>query len=184
MKEYKEYLVIGLIVLVAVFVGVFAARFIPTSQLTGDFPQGIVPSQLLTVNSANGGVTPIGSFSFGFGGTAPANQIVTAYTATTSYPAATVALGTLTSSTSTTSTVVTFSAPGFSVGDACEVAYNGTTSTLPFGADAFVTAVNGTAVTSTVTFWNGAASSITLTPTSSATGASSTLKTTCFHTGV
>ena len=73
---------------------------------------------------------------------------------------------------------------GCTVGDGCNVSYNGTTSTSPFGADGFVTAVSGSNVSATVTFWNGANGPISLTPTSSATGVSSTLKATCFHTGV
>lgn len=178
----KKYLaLIGIVVLAgALYLGLASNKPI----LGGDFAGGIVPNQLFTANIGTNGITPIGNLSIGFGGTAAANQLPVLYTATTAYPASAVTLGSITASTSTTSTVVSFNASGFSVGDACEVSYNGATTTSAFGADAFVTAVSGNAVTSTVTFWNGATSPITLTVTSTATGASSTLKVTCFHAGV
>jgi hypothetical protein len=180
----KKYLALTGFAVIAVVGAVYLSLSSNKPLLGGDFAGGILPSQLFTANTATNGITPIGNLSIGFGGTAAANLIPVLYTATTAYPAATVTLGPLVSSTSTTSTVLSFIAPGFSVGDGCEVAYNGTTSTLPFGADAFVTAVNGNSVSTTATIWNGAGSIITLTPTSSATGVSSTLKVTCFHTGV
>ena len=179
---------IGLVVVLSLVCGVVGAK-LSAPLLGGDFAGGIVPSQLLTANTATGGVTPVGNLSLGFGGTAANNLIPTLYTAVVTYPwtpssTSPITLGPVTAATSTTSTVVAFTAPGFSVGDACEVAYNGAPTSTPFGADAFVTAVSGNAVTTTVTFWNGATSAVTLTVTSTATGVTSTLKTTCFHTGV
>ena len=178
----KKYLaLIGIVVIAgALYLGLASNK----PLLGGDFAGGIVPNQLFTANTATNGITPIGNLSVGFGGTAAANQIPVVYTATTSYPAAQVTLGPITANNSATSTSFAFNASGLSVGDSCEVAYNGNTSTAAFGADAFVTAVNGNAVTSTVTFWNGSTASTTLNVTSTATGASSTLKATCFHTGV
>ena len=172
---------------VAVLIAVAGFQFVAggvTPMLGGDFAGGVTPTNLLTASVSNGGVTPVGNLAFGFGGTAPANQIVTLYTATEAYPATAFNLGAITNATSATSTSFGFTASGFSVGDPCEVGYNGATTTSAFGADAFVTAVSGNAVTTTVTFWNGSSAAITLTATSSATGVSSTLKTTCFHTGV
>jgi len=188
----KEYLKVGAVILVAAFVGaVGAIKLSATPQLAGDFPGGILPTQLVTGNDAAGYAYPVGSLAWGapnglyIGGLAAANELTAFNTAVTNYPVSSnVNLGSITAATSTTSTVVAFSASGFSVGDACEVSYNGTTSTSPFGADSFITAVNGSSVSATVTFWNGATSLVTLTPTSSATGVSSTLKVTCFHTGV
>jgi hypothetical protein len=181
----KDLLVVAAVVVVCSIVGGFVGAKVFAPQLAGDFPGGITPNNLLQANVSNGGLTPVGSLSFGFGGTAPANQIVTLVTTDVNYPTSTnVNLGPLVSSTSTATTSVAFSASGLSVGDACEVSYNGATTTGAFGADSFVTAVSGSNVTATVTFWNGGAAAIALTPTSSATGISSTLKTTCFHTGV
>lgn len=183
MNTHKKLVIGGIVAVVLAF---FVGSAIQSQTLRGgDFAGGIVPSQLFTANGSTNGVTPVGNLNIGFGGTAAANQIVTVYTAVANYPAATnVTLGGFTAATSTTSTAVSFSASGFSVGDSCEIAYNGATTTSAFGADAFVTAVSGNNATATVTFWNGASSAITLTPTSSATGVSSTLKATCFHTGV
>jgi len=189
----KEYLKAGLVGAVAIFLGGFLAlRFGPVAapQTGGDFAGGIQPSQLFSANVTTNSVTPNLSNLYvngavSVGGTGANNQVTAFYTATTAYPTAAVTLGPVTASTSTTSTAESFNAPGFSVGDACEVAYNGNgTSTLPFGADAFISAVSGNAVTATVTFWNGNTANLTLTVTSTVTGASSTLKTTCFHTGV
>jgi len=166
-----------------VLVGVFGYQSLAT-KLGGDFAGGVTPTQLFTPNVSTGGITPVGNLSIGFGGTAAANQITALYTATTAYPSAIVNLGSILSSTSTTSTVVSFTASGFSVGDACNVAYNGASTTGAFGADSFVTAVSGNNISATVTFWNGLSSVVPLNVTSTATGVSSTLKTTCFHTGV
>jgi hypothetical protein len=190
----KDYLIVGLIIAVAVCVGIVGGVKLSPS-LGGDFPGGQLPTNLMTgvdspVGTAAGYVSPVGNLALlsnggiGAGGVTAANNLTETFTATTSYPSAAVTLAPVTAATSTTSTAVAFTAPGFSVGDACEVSYNGATTTSAFGADAFITAVNGIAVTTTVTFWNGSASAISLTPTSSATGVSSTLKTTCFHTGV
>jgi hypothetical protein len=171
-------------------VGVFAVNQLTSSQLGGDFAGGITPSNLFSANVSANSVTPNLSNMYlnggiSVGGTAANNQIPVVYTATTVYPASAVTLGPIQATTSTTSTAVSFTATGFSVGDACEVAYNGNgTSTTPFGADAFITSVSGNAATATVTFWNGNSASLTLTATSTVTGVSSTLKTTCFHTGV
>jgi hypothetical protein len=181
--------------LLVAFAGLIAVvglvSFSNRQQLGGDFPQGMQPSQLLTASSGASSVSPVSGLpnflvpgAISAGGVAAGNQLTVVYTATTSYPSAAANLGPIQAATSTTSTVVSFVASGFSVGDPCEVSYNGATTTGAFGADSFVTAVNGNAVSATVTFWNGAGSLITLTPTSSATGVSSTLKTTCFHTGV
>jgi hypothetical protein len=185
----KQYFIFGLIALVAVVVGTAAVRLVPQSQTGGDFPQGIVPSQLFTASTGTNSVTPVLSNlllngAVSVGGTAAANQLAALYTATSAYPTTAFNLGPVTAATSTTSTAVSFTAPGFSIGDPCYVGYNGATTTSQFGTDGFVTAVSGNAVTTTVTFWNGSSSAITFTVTSTATGASSTLKATCFHTGV
>jgi hypothetical protein len=160
-------------------------------QLGGDFAGGIVPGNVWVCSAATQSCTPVNGVpnlylngAISVGGTAANNQIPVVYTATTSYPATAFNLGPIQGTTSTTSTSQSFTAPGFSVGDACEVSYNGASTTGAFGADAFVTAVSGNAVTTTATFWNGGSSAITMNVTSSATGASSTLKVTCFHTGV
>lgn len=166
-----------------VLVGIFGYQALAPLR-GGDFAGGVVPNNLWTASVSTGGVTPVGNLSVGFGGTAAANQVVTLYTAVVAYPAAVVNLGSILSSTSTTSTVVAFNAAGFSVGDACNVSYNGASTTGAFGADGFVTAVSGNAVSATVTFWNGLSSIVPLNVTSTATGVSSTLKATCFHTGV
>jgi hypothetical protein len=168
----------------------FAVNKLTSSILGGDFAGGIVPSQLFSANASTNSVTPnlsnlLVPGAVSVGGVAANNQIPIVWTATTSYPAAATTLGPIQATTSTTSTAISFTAAGFSVGDACEITYNGTgTSTTPFGADGFVTAVNGNAVTTTVTFWNGNSASLTLTVTSTVTGVSSTLKATCFHPGV
>lgn len=185
MSNSTKAIIAVVVVLVLAFVGIKVF----TPALGGDFAGGIVPSQLFTANSSQNSVTPVLSNLYlnggvSVGGTAAANQIPVIYTATTSYPSTAVTLGGFTASTSTTSTSFAFSASGFSVGDACEVGYNGATTTSAFGLDALITAVSGNNVTATVTFWNGASTAITLTVTSTVTGASSTIKTTCFHTGV
>lgn len=190
----KEYLKDGLVLLVAAALGgLVVVGVTRPADLAGDFPGGITPTQLFTANSSAGSVSPISGLpnvlvpgAISAGGTVAANQVTVVYTATTSYPTANVNLGPIQATTSTTSTTLAFNASGFSVGDACEVTYNGATTTGAFGADAFITSVSTStnAATATITFWNGASSLITFTPTSSATGVSSTLKTTCFHTGV
>lgn len=164
--------------------GVVAYKLNNAPLAGGDFPGGIVPSNLWSVNTSTGAITPIGSFNVGVGGTAYANQITALYTATTSYPTAAITLGPITANNSATSTSFAFNASGLSVGDSCQVTYNGGPTSGAFGADAFITAVSGNNVTGTATFWNGATASTTLNVTSTATGASSTLKLTCFHTGV
>jgi hypothetical protein len=156
--------------------------------LGGDFAGGITPSNLFTASTATNSVTPILSNvlvpgTVSVGGTGVNNQVTTVYTGVATYPSAAVTL--LSSSTpfgSATTTQVAFTASGFSVGDPCEVEYTFTTSTVLTSAN--VTAVSGNAVTSTATFLNTIGSSITLTVTSTVTGVSSTVKTTCFHTGV
>ncbi len=174
----------SLVIVCSIFGGVVGAKFF-APKLGGDFAGGIVPQQLFTTDTTNHGITPIGNLNYGFGGTAAANQVATLYTATANFPVSSnVNLGPITAATSTATTTIAFSASGFSVGDACNVSYNGTTSTNAFGADGFVTAVSGSNVTATVTFWNGANFIVALTPTSTATNASSVLKATCFHTGV
>jgi hypothetical protein len=187
----KDKLILGLTVAVAVFVGVLGLRLIPGTQTGGDYAGGIQPSNLFTGNVTTNSVTPNLSNLFlngsiSVGGQAANNQIPVVYTATTAYPASSNVLrGPLVSSTSTATTSVAFTSSGFSVGDACEVTYNGAgTSTNALGADAFVTAVSGSNVTATVTFWNGASGVTTFTVTSTVTGVSSSLKATCFHTGV
>jgi hypothetical protein len=182
--------VLGIVaVLVVGFLGWKALQ----PQTGGDFAGGITPSQLFTANSSANSITPVLSNLYltggvSVGGTAAANQIPVIYTATTQFPATTtLTLGPIQATTSTTSTAVSFSASGFAIGDACEVFYNGNgTSTTAFGADGFITAYSTStgAATATVTFWNGNSAAITFTVTSTVTGVSSTIKTTCFHTGV
>jgi hypothetical protein len=173
----------------------------PAAQTGGDFPGGQAPSQLLSASVSGGAgsgyVTPVGNLAMlptgaiGAGGQAANNAVTEIYTAVATYPwtpssTSAITLGPIQSTTSTAVTQLAFTSAGFVVGDACEVFYNGasTTATQGFGADAFVTAVSGNAVTSTVTFWNGATSTIPLNVTSTASGVTSTLKVTCFHAGV
>lgn len=190
----KDYLYAGLTGAVAVCLGVFVGLFLyakSVPQTGGDFAGGVVPVQLLTANVSTNSVTPVLSNLYlngavSVGGTEAGNQITAFYTATTSYPAASATLGAITASTSTTSTNITFTAPGFAVGDYCNVSYNGATTTSAFGMDGEITAYSTSTnqATATVTFWNGSSSAITFTPTSSFTGVSSTVKATCYHTGV
>jgi hypothetical protein len=185
----NKYLIAGLVV-VAVVAGAVGSYLVQTPLLGGDFAGGITPSQLFTASTATNSVSPILSNmlvpgAVSAGGVAANNQITVAYTATTSYPTVgSSTLGPVTANTSATTTQVTLIAAGFAVGDACEVAYNAGPTSTAFGADAFVTAVNGGTATATVTFWNGGIATTTLNATSTVTGVSSTLKTTCFHTGV
>lgn len=189
---------VGLVAVVAILTGGLGGyavyKLSATPLLGGDFAGGITPSNLFTGSASggvgNGYVTPNGSLgllatgAIGAGGQAANNAVTEIYTATTSYPASAVTLGPISATNSATSTSIGFTAPGLSVGDACEVTYNGGPTSTAFGADAFITAANGNSVTGTATFWNGGTASTTLTVTSTATGASSTLKLTCFHTGV
>ena len=190
----NKYFTWGLVALAVVCVGGWAIANKP--QLGGDFAGGQVPSNLWTGSAATNSVSPITSNVFipgavSAGGVGANNQVTIVYTAVTTYPwtpssTGGILLGPVSATTSTTSTVLAFNATGFAVGDACEVAFNGTTSSLPFGADAFVTSVATAtnAVSATVTFWNGANQIIGFNNTSTGSGVTSTLKTTCFHTGV
>ena len=101
------------------------------------------------------------------------------YVGTALYPASAITLGAITVATSSTSTVVSVPYGGFNVGDACNINFNGAPAAA-FGADAFITTSTASAATATVTLWNGASTALTLNTTSSITGASSTLKVTCF----
>ena len=186
----SEKVVAWIVVAAVIVLGVWF--FLPKTaqQVAGDFPGGVVPTNLLTASVATQQVYPVGALAFAapnglyIDGQSASNEFTAFYTATTSYPATNITLAAITAATSTTSTVVGVPASGFSVGDACEVSYNGATTTGAFGADSFITAASAGSATATVTFWNGATSAILLTATSSATGVSSTLKVTCFHTGV
>jgi hypothetical protein len=157
-------------------------------QTGGDFAGGITPSQLFTANTTTNSVTPIVSNLYvnggiSAGGVAAGNQITAVYTGVAIWPvAATTILSSSTPFGSATTTQVSFNAAGFAIGDPCEVEYTGTTSTLLTSAN--VTAVNGNAVTSTVNVLNATGASVTVTATSTVTGVSSTIKTTCYHTGV
>jgi hypothetical protein len=170
--------------------GIFV--FTRPAQLAGDFPGGIVPSNLFTASAANNSVTPVLSNllvngAVSAGGTAAANQTVQQFTATTSYPtASTVTLGPVSASTSTTSTSINIPFGGFSIGDPCsEIFYNGASSSAPLVSyDGNITAVGSGSATATVIFFNASSSSVVFNTTSSATGASSTLKVTCRHAGV
>lgn len=194
-------LLVGLSVAVALVVGLFIGRIGTSQPLTGgDFPGGQAPSQLLSASVSGGAgsgyVTPVGNLAMlptgaiGAGGQSANNAVTEIYTSVVTYPwtpssTSAVTLGPIAGATSTTSTVMSFTAPGFSVGDACEISYNGIpTSSALFGADGFITSVSGNAASATVTFWNGMSTATTLTVTSTATGVTSTLKATCFHTGV
>jgi len=179
-------LFIGLLVLGSLVGGIIGAKYFAPS-LGGSFAGGVTPNQLLQASVVNGGVTPVGSLSFGFGGTAPANQITEIYTAVATYPwtpsstsAITIASSSFTAA--QTSTQIAFNAPGFVVNDHCQVQYTGTTSTLY--TTGIVTAVNGNAVTSTITFLNATGATVPMTVTSTVTGVTSTVKATCFATGV
>jgi len=134
-----------------------------------------------------GGVAVLALVAAFFGGQAtapkslqPLGSYVPSYVATAAYPASAITLGTILTSTSTTSTLVSFPYGAFNVGDACNVYFNNAPSNSEFGADAFVTTSTATNATVTVTFWNGSSTAITLNTTSSITGATSTVKLTCF----
>jgi hypothetical protein len=149
-----------------------------------------VPTNLFTASAANNSVTPVLSNFYvnggiSAGGVAPANQTAFQYTATTSYPSSAVTLGPTSATTSTRSTSLTVTAGGFSIGDPCsEIFYNGVSSTSLVSFDGNITAVGNGTATATIIFFNAANSTTTFTVTSTATGASSTLKATCRHAGV
>lgn len=178
----------GLVVL-AVFGGMLGAYLMRPAQTGGDFAGGIVPTNLWTGNAATNSVTPVtanvlvnGAISIG--GTSANNQFPVAYTAVAVYPGQTslsIPSGASPSSSATT-TQVAFSASGFAIGDPCEVQYNFSTSTIITSGN--VSAVNGSAVTTTVSLLNTTGAGVTATVTSTVTGASSTIKATCFATGV
>jgi hypothetical protein len=184
---------IALLVVLSLVGGVIGAKVL-APLIGGDFAGGIVPSNLWTGNAASNYVNPVGTFAvaapggFYFGGTAANNQVPTVYTAVGTYPwtpssTSAITISSLASaSSSATTTSLSFTAPGFSVGDPCEVQYTGSTSTLITSAN--VTAVSGSAVTSTATFLNVSGSSVTLYATSTVTGVTSTIKLTCIATGV
>ena len=178
MKDYlKDFVFLGLAVALGITLGSLASSSLRlVSQTGGDFAGGVLPSQLLSASVANGGITPVGNLSFGFGSTAPANQVVTLFTATSTYPTSTIVLGNITQTSSSATSSISFTAPGFTVGDTCSVAYAGAPTSTQFGADGFITAVSGNTNTSTITIWNGNSANLTLN--------SSTLKVTCIHTGV
>jgi hypothetical protein len=187
----KKYLAFIGIALVAVLALVFAAS--NKDQLGQDFAGGQLPTNLLTgadspVGGAPGYVSPVGGLALlapggiGAGGTAANNQITVTYTGVVVWPLTATTIGSSSLATAATTTQVGFTSAGFAVGDPCEVEYTGTTSTLLVSAN--VTAVNGNAVTSTVDFLNTTGASVTVAVTSTVTGVSSTLKTTCFHAGV
>src|SRR5579884_4310926 len=98
--------VIGVLVLVAgIYVGsLYAVN--NASQVGGDFPGGIVPSQLFSANSGTNSVSPISGLpnllvpgSISAGGTSANNQVTVVYTATTAYPAMAFNLGAITQAT-------------------------------------------------------------------------------------
>ena len=181
---------IGLGIVVLSLLGGFIGAKVSAPLTGGDIAGGVMPTNLWTGNGATNSVTPVtanvlvpGAISAG--GVSANNQIPVIYTAVQTWPwtpsstnPVTIASGT----NNTTSTTVSFNSPGFVVGDPCEVQYTGTTSTL--FTQAFVTAVNGNAVTSTVSLLNATLASITATVTSTVTGVTSTLKATCLATGV
>jgi hypothetical protein len=181
---------VGLVAVLALLAGVVGGYVVNklSPLVGGDFAGGIVPSQLFSASTATNSVSPILSNllvpgAVSVGGVAANDQITTLYTATTSYPAgtSTVSLGPVTSASSAATTTVGGLSGPFAVGDACEVTYTGAPTNTAFGADAFISAVNGNAASATVTLWNGGAATTTF------TGSSTlplVLKATCFHTGV
>ena len=186
----KEYIAVVVVAVVGSFLGFSAAAHFFTPQLGGDFAGGITPNNLFSANVSLSSVTPVLSNLYvnggiSAGGVGANNQITTIYTATAAYPTVAGTIGSAATSTFTaqaTTTQVAFNAAGFSIGDDCNVTYTGTTSTLIYSGT--VTAVSGSAVTSTITMLNATGSIIPVTVTSTVTGASSTIKATCFHTGV
>jgi hypothetical protein len=186
MNKSDTAVAVGLIVL-AVLGGLFGAWLYVANrpQTGGDFAGGIQPSNLWNGTASTNSVSPVLSNVYvpgnlSVGGVGANNQLTEIYTAVGNFPSA---AGTLSGSTSTASTTqIAFTASGFAVGDPCEVEYNFTTSTLLTSAN--VTAVSGNAVTTTVSFANGSGVSIADAVTSTITGVSSTVKATCFHTGV
>jgi hypothetical protein len=188
---------ISLLVVGSLVGGIVGAHFF-APILGGDFAGGNLPSQLMTgvdapVGSAPGYVSPVGGLALfaqggiGAGGTAAANNITETYTAVATYPwtpsstsAITIASSTFTAA--QTSTQISFTAPGFVIGDPCEVQYSGTTSTLV--TQAYVTAVSGNSVTTTVSLYNYTGATVQMTVTSTVTGVTSTVKATCIATGV
>jgi hypothetical protein len=186
--EMKEYFFIGLAIAVGVFLGALGFSFVHPSAMTGgDFAGGIQPSQLLTANVTTNSVTPSLSNlyvngSISAGGVAANNQLAEVYTGVTVWPLSATTIATSSFASAATTTSVAFTSPGFAIGDPCVEQYSGTTSTLIMSGQ--VTAVSGSAVTSTVTILNATGASVSVTVTSTVTGVSSTLKTTCFATGV
>jgi hypothetical protein len=181
-------LLIGLMVVLGVVGGMVGAVLVKGPLTGGDYAGGIQPSQLFTGNVTTNSVTPnlanlLVSGAVSAGGIAANNQITAIYTAVQNFPTigGTFAAGATPSST-VTSTNIAFSANGFAVGDTCEIEYNFTTSTLLTSGN--VSAVSGSNVTTTVTFLNATGLSVSDAATSTITGVSSTVKATCYHTGV
>jgi hypothetical protein len=180
----------SLVVGIALVCGVVGSVFVNaiTPMVGGDFAGGIQPANLFTANASTNSVTPnlsnlLLNGAISVGGQSANNQITQQYTAVGFYPSVggSIISG-ATPSSSATSTTLAFTAPGFSVGDPCEIEYNMTTSSLLTSGN--VTAVNGSAVTTTISLENISGSNIPVTVTSTITGVTSTVKATCFHTGV
>jgi hypothetical protein len=184
----KNYLIVAGAVVVALVAAVVVFHSSP--QLAGDFAGGIQPGPLFTCNVSTNSCTPNLSNLYvngatSVGGTIPNNQITVLYTATTSYPAVALTLGSISATTSTTSTNIGIPVAGFSVGDPCSaISYNGASSSALISYDGNITAAGTNNATATILFMNVGTSTTTFTVTSTATGVSSTLKATCIHTGV
>ena len=172
---------------IAVVLGVVLSVTGVTPSIAGDFAGGIQPSNLFTANVGANSVTPslsnlLVNGAISAGGVSANNQLPEIYTGVANWPASSTSIATSSFSTAATTTSVSFTSAGFVIGDPCEAQYTGTTSTLI--TQAYVTAVSGSQVTSTVTFINISGAAISVLPTSTVTGVTSTLKTTCFATGV
>jgi hypothetical protein len=111
--------ILGLVVLSAVVGGLSAAVVTRPVQTGGDFPGGVLPTNVLTGNAAAGYVQPVSSLAFAaagglyVGGTNANEETQFQYTATTSYPVAAITI----ISPTPTSTLLSIPSGGFAFGE-------------------------------------------------------------------
>lgn len=154
----KEYLKVGAVVLVGVLIAVFVAiKLAATTQLGGDFPGGVAPSQLLTGNVAGGYVSPVGSFGLQtsnglwLGGTSQYNE-QTEYVTASGTPSAVVTLGPFGVTTSSATTSITLAnTAGLSIGAICS---GGAATTTVFVSGCQLSTTDGATGTATVAYSN------------------------------
>jgi hypothetical protein len=95
----KDLLVVAAVVVLHSIVGGFVGVKVFAPQLAGDFPGGVLPTNLLNGNAGAGYVYQVGSLALGApnglytGGLNPNNEMTALYAATTTYPVGTITLG-------------------------------------------------------------------------------------------